>query len=115
MTIVEFLEARLAYDEQVCAATPGGAFKVVPLEGSTEAEAEAVHQYYHRFQPEWLARDLAAKRKVLEFWKIWSPPGGPVLRQDTWAVATRHAIMIVLYQMALPYADHPDYQQEWKP
>lgn len=115
MTIVEFLKARLAYDQQVCAATPGGAFKVVPLEGSTEAEAEAVHQFYHRFQPRWVERDLEAKRQlvrelaVVTQWNWPSQPDGSV--PPEYVEGLRRTLRL----LALPYADHPDYDQDWVP
>lgn len=118
LTIVEFLEARLAYDEQVCAATPGGAFKVVPLDGSTEADAEAVHQYYHRFQPEWVARDLDAKRKIVRNAKVQLAAADTRPDDDPDADRIDGAATInesVLEYLALPYADHPDYQEEWRP
>lgn len=105
MHIVEFLNQRIAADEQRCALTPGGAFKVTSLEGRSEADEEAVQQYYHRFQPEWMALDLKAKRALIKreidayFFdglQVGTPASTPALRI-----------------LAAVYRDHGDYQPEW--
>lgn len=118
MTIVEFLEARLAYDEHLCAVTAGGAFLVVTVDGSTAADVESVRQYYHRFQPEWVERDLEAKRKIVRNAKVQLAAADSRPDDDPDADRIDGAATInesVLEYLALPYADHPDYDQDWAP
>jgi hypothetical protein len=62
-----------------------------------------------------LAR-IRADRQILTFWAIWNKPDeNGHLREDTWALATRHAIKIVLYQLALVHSSRPGYREEWRP
>lgn len=116
MTIVEFLEARLAADERMCTLTPGGTYRVHSLDGGTEADEEAVQQYYHRFQPEWMARDLAAKRAIIaDYRKIADSPASidPFVSRvgEGWMDAFERVVKTI----ATAYADHPDYDQDWAP
>lgn len=110
MTITEFLEARLAADEERCTLTPGGTFKLTSLDGGTEADEEAVQQYYHRFQPEWMARDLAAKRKIVDQHAL-----DEAGIDEECGLLAKDGPCLTLRYLGSAYADHPDYDQDWLP
>lgn len=81
-----------------------------------ERSRDELAAHIARHDPARVLAEIAAKRKVLEFWAIWNEPDSDGhLRADTWAQATRHAIKIVMYQLALIHSDHPDYDERWRP
>lgn len=118
MTIVEFLEARLADDEQRCARFPGGIYRIIHLDERYDPTAEEqVQQYLHRFQPDWMVLDLAAKRATIirhtgahECW-----PGGGVIKGAARGDDVDREPCRDIKDLAAIYRDHPDYRQEWKP
>lgn len=56
-------------------------------------------------EPAFVLADVAAKRRILDF--IDEDP--PFLDGGSWAYLDP-----ILRLLALPYADHPDYRQEWR-
>jgi len=89
--LVEFLLARIAEDE---------AYASYVLEQQRDRTVWA---------PPWTvlapARQLAeceAKRRIVATIQRWLDTGYPTLDH-------------VLFALALPYADHPDYRDEWRP
>jgi hypothetical protein len=99
VTLAEFLQARIAEDEEWARAAP-------PLDAAGVPE---------RLQPGSAARVLAdceAKRRILQLWAqaeaeataFASPPLGPALGHRA-----------VARFLALPYADHPRYRGDWRP
>ncbi|MCU1677719.1 MAG: hypothetical protein JWM93_2477 [Frankiales bacterium] len=120
MTIIEFLEARLRDDQAAAeAATPGpwvydeglGDSWIVAADGSSVADfcdnrghnVDAAHAA--RFDPARVLAECAAKRRIIEGYKYLDTD--PDLRMHAWTFALRC--------LAQPYADHPDYRQEWAP
>jgi hypothetical protein len=91
MTLTDFLLARIAEDEAAVEAkwlrAPKGA-PIVPDAAHTRVLAEC-----------------EAKRRIVEYCPSASEEG------DTWDTAFWRVLQI----LALPYADHPDYREEWKP
>jgi len=85
--LVEFLLARFAEDEQTLSALPSWA-----LFGIESAAGYEVRDYVERG-----LRDIAAKRRILDEHAI-AHPGSATLKL-----------------LALPYASHPDYREEWRP
>lgn len=121
MTIVEFLLARIAKREQQAHAyreiepEPGRRFNwsydhvddVVTLtfeDGTrgqmTWAEMMARHMELHVSDPV-LLDECAAKREIVEY-----ATGQHTSHPEHWPI---------LELLALPYADHPDYDEAWKP
>ncbi|MFJ4356945.1 DUF6221 family protein [Streptomyces massasporeus] len=47
--------------------------------------------------------EVAAKRAIIRQWEYWEAKG----KRGPWTVACR--------LLALPYANHPDYLEEWRP
>lgn len=96
MTIIEFLEARIAEDEQTANwAIEGG--DPSPTIGPTRLLAEC-----------------EAKQWILALRDTWQREAEAL--GDIPLLASRvSAADAILRVLALPYADHPDYRQEWRP
>ena len=93
MTLTEFLTARIDEDEEMARLT-GERMRHVPPRGIGGIGDLGVVGYP-------FARVLAeceAKRMLIDGFDAWGDDAKWTLRI-----------------LALPYADHPDYQQEWKP
>lgn len=98
MTITEFLLARIAEDE--AEAAKAGSF--TPWDRPFERD-----DYGHLLvQPGRVLAECDAKRRIVEVaegWR-WERDGmGPDPKSDE-----------VLRLLAQPYADHPDYREEWR-
>lgn len=61
-------------------------------------------------EPEFVLADVAAKRQMLKVW-----PDNFAQWSASEANAARAVKDRMLRLLALPYADHPDYREEWKP
>ena len=94
MTIVEFLEARIAEDEA----------KAAGLLANTQ-EGYDINDYAER-----MLAECAAKRAIIDQWEDLEGIG-PL----TGGVDAGHALGIdaAVRALAAVYKDHPDYQQEW--
>ncbi len=104
MTIFEFLLARYAEEEQaardIAFPDPGDFSEQWILEGKAEANR-------------WMLAECAAKRRlVLEAQRLNQPD--PLRRGDFWRGAADTAFTFCC-MLALPYAEHPDYREEWRP
>jgi len=92
MTLTEFLLARIAEDEKwrwhidYCRALDDGA-----------CDCHATER---------VLAECEAKRRIIV---------GLDYESDEWCFADAPAVAEVLPFLSLPYADHPDYRQEWKP
>ena len=94
MTLVKFLLARIAEDESVA-------------RDAAESEIHTVeHEMQERWSPERVLAECEAKRRIVKesAYELNRRPPSP-------RAAT--AARVTLLLLALPYADHPDYQQEW--
>jgi hypothetical protein len=103
--LVEFLRPRL--DEDAVDAT----MRAVHREGCESVpDAEGYTYPCTCGVPERLMREVEAKRRIIERYEQAA--------SQYWN-ATEEEIALtlepVLRDLALPYADHPDYQHEWKP
>ncbi len=143
MTLTEFLLARIAEDEAVAAAAvsrrdgvdkweavgsgtvvgPGyDKVKHVMLPSSEDGAA----RHIARHDPARVLAEVEAKRRIVGIHELdpievysWGTTGGGCglcdhsceTGGDTWG----HDPCETLKALALPYADHPDYRQEWKP
>jgi len=112
MTLTEFLLARFMDDEERCVFAPVGKYRMERLDGreeKREADAQRMMDYVHRFQPDWVVDDIHAKRRIVDLAR-------EARETDGAGYATADAYMRdVLRLLALPYAEHPDYRDEWKP
>lgn len=127
MTLAEFLLARIAEDEAKAKAAGdfpwyvgnAGLLWEVAIGTSPDDDravviADALSQqtaeHIARWDPVRILADCAAKRRlVVETQKFDSDPQYDAFGAET---TYEHA---VLSHLALPYADHPDYRDEWRP
>jgi hypothetical protein len=84
--VIEFLKAREAEREAAANAD------LVP----------GVSLHIRRKQAEWTLADVESKRQIIAL--VEDEFDGP-----------SYLALTVLAALALPFADHPDYQEEWKP
>lgn len=69
--------------------------------------------------PEWMLQDIEAKRAIVDRYeqavhaRIRLQTNDPAINatRETWIRAMEYAVA----QLALPYQDHPDYSQSWRP
>ena len=107
MTIIEFLEARIAEDEALAR-----------QEDEDYADTTLLPTYDSYHQYNWntarVLAECAAKRAIIEQHRVaqwFSVPEGCVTCRE-------HAVPVqfpcsTVRALASVYADHPDYQQEW--
>lgn len=66
-------------------------------------------------------REVEAKRRIVAMYEDAATEGQALLNRRVHgatvmaATASVGAFYLVLQELALPYADHPDYDPEWKP
>jgi hypothetical protein len=126
MTLTEFLLARIAEDEAVAsAASIGrhwtwdgpdllsdhiGAFRlpecIIDTEGANPPDPEGAGVHIARWDPARVLAECEAKRRIVaEMANYWVEG----------ASRTGDLPEVVLTALALPYADHPDYRDAWRP
>lgn len=103
--LVAFLWARLDDDEQMAHVLANHRFKVgVTIPGGSDLKRVDVARY----RPPWTFTDVASKRAMLKHIQT------ELSRSDNpWWYADRLTPLLRL--LALPYAQHIDYQPEWAP
>ncbi len=109
MTLAEFLLARIAEDERewwhraTCHLIDVGedaGWCDCDGESRTKAECEAKRRIV----------DLAGRDDVRPTWFSAEP-----FYPESFVAGYQDALIPVLKLLALPYADHPDYRDEWRP
>lgn len=106
--IVEFLQARLDEDEQTARrikATRHGALVVAPGDGESPSVFEV--------RSDRLA-EVEAKRQIIEHNARLHQMADPATHPGQEYVLAAGASDYVLRLLALPYANHKDYREEWK-
>jgi hypothetical protein len=103
VTLTEFLRARLDEDEVNAReiAGPGGF--------ATRIEGDAAAEVCTFADPVRVLAEVEAKRRIVTAWS--AIPNLP----DAHSQQARETASHVFRCLALPYADHPDYDEEWKP
>ena len=124
MTLTEFLLARIAEDE--AAARDAGERRGLPYESPLYVVDDNYRHDQVGIYPERVLAECEAKRRIVGIHELdpievysWGTTGGGCglcdhsceTGGDTWG----HDPCETLKALALPYADHPDYRQEWKP
>jgi len=110
MSIVEFLRARLDEDEAIARnalgllgmETPWHDIETLRQRGLTRADARHVARHSSRR----VLREVEAKRRIVDL-------GWHHLGDEDYGWGMEEAKRQILAIMALPYADHPDYDPEW--
>jgi len=109
MTLTEFLEARIAEDEAVA-----------ELASSHNGGATFAKDNYGCLlvQPARVLAECAAKRRIVEVQARLDAAHvavGPRRRLRSGHRVAEDALQFVLRCLALPYAEHPDYDEAWRP
>lgn len=127
MTLVEFLLARIAEDEE-------DPWRGAELVGSDRIVGTAEQKALEEEEREWVARILAecaAKRAIVErhatiteatrqaaanyqAWLDNAPDPYPEVSSRAHAQDVAAELEDVLHHLAAVYADHPDYREEWR-
>lgn len=110
MTLTEFLLARIAEDEaKALRITPGriaanGHWRANSIEFGSAHDRETT-AHIIRWDPARVLAECEAKRQIVQI-------ADEVSRRTT---SSAYWGSTLLHVLALPYADHPDCQGEWKP
>ncbi|MEV3923230.1 DUF6221 family protein [Actinomadura coerulea] len=129
MDLVEFLRARLDRDEQMARACSGAPWKAAPSgtvstdtgDPGTDgpayvatAENGAYAEHIARHDPARVLAEASAKRQVVDDYEkqAWILGQGHRTPELDAAQAVRETVLRLL---ALAYAHHPAYQEEWRP
>lgn len=127
MTLVEFLTQRLDEDEAYAklAQTGHRVRYTVSMDSPvgrdlTPGELMRYLDHTKRFGPPRSLREVEAKRRMLDEVRDAKDTLVAVQEDSDWDAAAcwserYSALRPVLGLLALPYADHPDYREEWKP
>lgn len=104
MTIVEFLEARLAEDEQAALAAQNS----VPWSANDQ---DVASRHLSRHLPARVLREVVAKRAILREYV----DSVKLHEDEAEAPDAVAALEIVVRHMASVYADHPEFEGRWAP
>jgi len=104
MTLLEFLEARIAEDEAVRRA-------VIGHRGAADGLDIEVQRFNAWFGPARLRVECEAKRRIVAAFEYREA------RADESPITAAHAtgLLLAIRNLAAVYLDHPDYLPEWKP
>lgn len=116
MNITQFLNARLSEDHATADAAAGNPIpELLSWVEFTTNQTERAENHINRWTPERVIVEVEAKRRIIR-WHFGqrddtTPYGEPV----TICHCGYDLPCSTLRLLALPYANHPDYQQEWTP
>lgn len=132
MTLTEFLTARIAEEEALANEASAGpwhlnaeGYEVLAADDITAAEAHAISGDQQRSTAEHIARhdptrvlaECEAKRQILAIHTSTSEEVDHGLRsgEKYWTTNTEPSLPCsTLMALALPYVDHPDFEDEWR-
>jgi hypothetical protein len=100
--LVAFLRARLDEDEQAARDGDDACWHIDYCDDEGK-------RYHERFDPARVLREVEAKRRILD------EHGSGSDSCDAHDASMRSIPCDTLLLLALPYADHPDYREEWRP
>lgn len=125
--LTDFLLARVSEDEadarkaqeDLVRAPDGLSVRPIGTDPLALAAFDSQSDLSWRYRAERVLAECKAKRQIVEDALLWSSPQtvGPSrghARTDDYAKGVQYAAEIALYQLAQPYADHPDFQAEWR-
>jgi len=126
---VEFLRAQLDEDEAVARRAGGGHLKGARRWVAGEANADGVRteagtpvtrfswpyemEHIARHDPQRVLADVAAKRAIVDGFTTLDNSRDRL--HDAGLHLQWNVLRTVARALALPYADHPDYDEEWRP
>ena len=132
MTLAEFLLARIAEDEQIAREAPPSPWDLDTdrccvghsghpakyLGGGNAAEMTDAAEHIAHWDPARVLAECDAKRRIVG---MCAEDAALAMNYRTAVKATTSEWDLLslardtLKTLALPYADHPDYREEWKP
>lgn len=130
MTLVEFVTARLDEDERVALAAAPGPWtanaecdEVLAVDGIhvadgfslSGAQLRATVDHIARHDPASVLRDVAAKRMVVAAWASYDEATPYNERAALLVDGAKRAMACAIFAFAKTYADHPDYDESWRP
>ena len=116
--LIAFLRGRLDEDEQTArAADPGLNYLIGAVEYAYD-KVELDQRHAIRHNPARVLAEVDAKRRIVDECAYWidkiNTSGTDKYPYPN--LAERGEVVLpVLTLLALPYADHPDYRDEWRP
>ncbi|MFI1524950.1 DUF6221 family protein [Streptomyces griseus] len=110
--LVQFLRDRLAEDEQTARAAGDGWYGYDPEQQIAFVPPED-SRHIARHDPARVLREVEAKRRILDE-VVPEVEKAEEMIEDEWHTSTDAADDLIRL-LALPYADHPDYQDTWRP
>ena len=111
--LVEFLGARLDEDDEVARATRKNEQRVPGTDRWFASHSNAITS----MAPHRAVAEVKAKRRLLD---LHEPAETEYIDGDVCMACTAvgdgpHYPCLTLRLLALPYTDHPDYREEWRP
>jgi len=108
----DFLLARIAEDEALATA--------VNPDPVIRTSDSAVVAFLDAWHADRVLAECAAKRRLVELAKAADAKDKSIPREDVKQstmilVGTIDGLVLAMMCAALPYADHPDWREEWKP
>ena len=116
VTLADFLLARIAEDEQVARDADNRIYPSTWQETRDRVKSGWHVAHIARHNPARVLAECNAKRRIVEaeIGQMLGSPSGYVDREVYERIRAR-ADSDILRALALPYADHRDYRDEWKP
>jgi len=112
--LIAFLRARLDEDEKTAHRAHGDLFSVLGQVEYYDGAAEMDEQHITRHNPKRVLAEVEAKRQVLIEHQPWRPRWCSTCDVPGDYQGREHGCTTVRL-LALPYADHPDYRDAWRP
>jgi hypothetical protein len=115
--LIEFLRARIAEDEAAAREMLAAAAEIAdlppvpPYEYADDEEQVEPFDHVVRWQPDRVLAECAAKRAIVEAYAEEVPDGRLSFGEDE---GRGEALAYVCKALATVYADHEDYQPEWR-
>ncbi|MDK0520377.1 DUF6221 family protein [Streptomyces sp. ML-6] len=125
MDLVQFLRDRLDEDETLARNTGqwGMSWQNLTMDGELRDDAnagtvahiphEATRAHIARHDPARVLREVDAKRKLVD--QYAEAADNDVDEPYEYAYGWANGLGVAARLLALPYADHPDYREEWRP
>lgn len=104
-TLTEFLLARIAEDEEAAGRLPADGHRVA--DGRVLSVAGTGAGWPDRWNPVRVLAECEAKRRIVAL--------HPEMLEACQGCDAESYPCRTLLALALPYADHPDYREEWRP
>ncbi|MEV8395931.1 MULTISPECIES: DUF6221 family protein [unclassified Streptomyces] len=109
--LVTFLSARLDEDEQIAREADPDLSAVFTRIECFDTEMAADERHIMAHGPSRVLREIDAKRELLSRYEAMT--AGLLVMTGVEAILAEYR-RVLLPHLALPYADHPDYREEWR-